>query len=147
MANRQSAVVRWGLLFGGIMALLAAITSVGTILLEGSIASGSPFSGLSAPSVGLAAAVVGCGLDLVYLALFFVAGIMTARQSGSVGAASLAGLLAGGFGALVNGVVTVTLTLLSPVLFKTSAIGGIGGAPDPETPTIVLVGVLTLRRG
>ena len=147
MENKQSAVVRWGLLFGGIMALLAAITSVGTILLEGSIASGSPFSGLSSPSVGLAAAAVGCGLDLVYLALFFVAGIMTTRQSGSVGAAALAGLLAGGFGALVNGVVTVALTLLSPVLFTTSTLGGIGGAPDPETPTIVLVGVLTLRRG
>src|SRR4051812_20796396 len=105
MENTRSAIVRWGLLFGLIMALLGSAAAVGSRLLEGSLVNGQTTPEQLLPTAGVAL-LIGCGLDLVYLAFFFVAGIMTARQTGSVGAASLAGLLAGGVGALVNSAVS-----------------------------------------
>lgn len=113
MENKRNAIVRWGLTFGLIMAALGSASAVGSRLLEGSLISGETTPEQVLPTAGVAL-LIGCGLDLVYLALFFVAGIMTARESGSVGAASLAGLLAGGVGALVNSAVSVTLLLVYP---------------------------------
>jgi hypothetical protein len=110
--NKRNSVFRWGLTFGLIMAALGATSTVVSRLLEGSINAETPPEQLL-PTAGVAL-LVGCGLWLVYLALFFVAGIMTARQTGSVGAASLSGLLAGGVGALVNGVVSVIVTFVFP---------------------------------
>ena len=113
MENKRNAVVRWGLTFGLIMAFLGATLAVGSRLLEGSLIDGQTTPGQFLPAAGIAL-LIGCGLDLVYLALFFVAGIMAARQSGSVGAASLAGLLAGGVGALVNSVASLIVTFVFP---------------------------------
>jgi len=138
MENKRSAIVRWGLTFGLIMAFLGSISTVGSRLLEGSLISGETMPEQFLPTAGVAL-LVGCGLDLVYLALFFVAGIMTARQTGGVGAASLAGLLAGGVGALVNSAISVALLIVFPTtlssLNSTSSLG-------PDTTTLVIVSVV-----
>jgi hypothetical protein len=115
MENTRNAVVRWGVLFGLIMALLGSAASIGARLLTGSLISSGP---LALRNVTLAALLTGCALDLVYLALFFVAGILTARQTGSVGSGALAGLFAGGVGALLSGVVSVTLAVVFPRTFS-----------------------------
>jgi hypothetical protein len=119
MENKQSAVVRWGLTFGLIMAALGSASAFGSRLLQETLISGQTTPEQVAPTAGIAL-LVGCGLDLVYLALFFVAGIMAARQSGSVGAASLAGLLAGGVGALINSVASLIMTFVFPNTLATS---------------------------
>ncbi len=132
MENKRNAVVRWGLTFGLIMAALGAASAVGSRLLEGSLINGEATPEQFLPTAGVAL-LIGCGLYLVYLALFFVAGIMAARQSGSVGAASLAGLLAGGVGALVSSVVSLIVTFVFPStlssLGATSTLGSDAGDP------------------
>ena len=113
MENKRNAVVRWGLTFGLIMAALGSTSAIVSRLLETSLISGQATPEQFLPAAGITLLAT-CGAYLVYLALFFVAGIMTARQSGSVGAASLAGLLAGGVGALVNSVVSLILLFVFP---------------------------------
>jgi hypothetical protein len=136
MENRQSAVMRWGLTFGLIMAALGSANDIGSRLLEGSLISGETTPEQVLPTAGIAL-LIACGLFLVYLALFFVAGIMTARQSGSVGAASLAGLLAGGVGTLVNSVVSLIVTFVFPT--TVTSIGGPSGL-DSNTSAFYIVG-------
>src|SRR5262245_51119506 len=94
------------------MALLGSAASVGSrLLLLSSVFSG----GLPAlEQAGVISRVIGWGLNLVYLALLFVAGILTARRTGGVGWGALAGLLAGGVGALVNGVVALLVPYVVP---------------------------------
>jgi hypothetical protein len=139
MENKQSAIVRWGLIFGLIMAALGSASAVGSRLLEGSLISGETTPEQVLPTAGVAL-LIGCGLDLVYLALFFVAGIMTARQSGSVGAASLAGLLAGGVGALVNGAVSVILLFVLPSTL--SPLGTTSALSSDTSDSAVMIGVV-----
>jgi hypothetical protein len=111
MKNTWSVIVRWGLTCGLIMALLGAAGTVGEGLLPGSFITGptTPGQALSAAEIALLAS---CGGYLLYLALVFAAGVMTARQTGSVGSGALAGLLAGGVSALVTGAVAVILALV-----------------------------------
>ena len=136
MENKRNTIVRWGLTFGLIMAALGSVSAVGSRLLEGSLISGETTPEQVLPTAGVAL-LIGCGLDLVYLALFFVAGIMTARQSGSVGAASLAGLLAGGVGALVNGAVSVILLFVLP-----STLSSLGTINSDTSDSAVMIGVV-----
>jgi hypothetical protein len=138
MENKRNAIVRWGLTFGLIMALLGSTLAVGSRLVEGSLISGQTTPEQLLPTAGVAL-LVGCGLDLVYLALFFVAGIMTARQSGSVGAASLAGLLAGGVGSLVNSAVSVTLLFVFPTTLSSL---GATSTLNSDTSDSFMVGVV-----
>jgi hypothetical protein len=138
MENTRNAVVRWGLTFGLIMALLGSTLSVGARLLTGSLSSGQTPPDQVLPTAWVAL-LAGCGLDLVYLALFFVAGIMTARQTGRVGAASLAGLLAGGVGALVNATVSVIQLFVFPTTLSSL---GATGALNPDTSDSLMVSVI-----
>ncbi|HEY7092725.1 MAG TPA: hypothetical protein VH393_06075 [Ktedonobacterales bacterium] len=139
MENKRNAVVRWGLTFGLIMATLGSVSAVGSRLLEGSLISGETTPEQFLPTAGVAL-LIGCGLDLVYLALFFVAGIMTARQSGSVGAASLSGLLAGGVGALVNGAISVILLFVLPSTL--SPLGTTSALNSDTSDSAVMIGVV-----
>ncbi|HEX3269829.1 MAG TPA: hypothetical protein VHR15_04210 [Ktedonobacterales bacterium] len=136
MENKRNAVVRWGLTFGLIMAALGSTSAIVSRLLETSLISGQATPEQFLPTAG-GALLIGCGLDLVYLALFFVAGIMAARQSGSVGAASLAGLLAGGVGALVSGAVSVILLFVLP-----SAVSPFGAINSDTSDSAVMAGVV-----
>jgi hypothetical protein len=138
MENKRNAIVRWGLTFGLIMALLGSTLAVGSRLVEGSLISGQTTPEQLLPTAGVAF-LIGCGLYLVYLALFFVAGIMTARQSGSVGAASLAGLLAGGVGSLVNSAVSVTLLFVFPTTLSSL---GATSTLNSDTSDSFMVGVV-----
>ena len=112
------AVMRNGLIFGAIIAaLIIGDTIVGWLTgaydissqVNGSISSVNLFiSGVSA--------LMGCAIFLGALALTFVAGMLTARRTGGVGGGSLAGLVAGAFGALLGGGASliVTITLEAP---------------------------------
>ena len=136
MENKRNAVVRWGLTFGLIMAFLGATLAIGSRLLEGSLIDGQTTPGQFLPAAGIAL-LASCGAYLVYLALFFVAGIMAARQSGSVGAASLAGLLAGGVGALVNSVVSLIVLFVFPTTVNPL---GSTSALNSDTSAFYIVG-------
>jgi hypothetical protein len=112
------AVMRNGLIFGAIIAaLIIGDTIVGWLTgaydissqTNGSISSVNLFiSGVSA--------LMGCAIFLGALALTFVAGMLTSRRTGGIGGGTLAGLVAGAFGALLGGAVSliVTITLEAP---------------------------------
>jgi hypothetical protein len=114
--STSSQVWRNGLIFGVIIAVISLANtflswSLGAYNMNYDATTGVPTTG-AGPSTTL----LGCGVFLVNLALIFVAGMLTARATGSVGAASLTGLVAGLLGAVVGGVVSAILvvTVIAP---------------------------------
>lgn len=105
-------ILRNGLIFGALIALVAVIGvginwQLGAYSYHTDPLTGVPTSGASAG----ASLISSCGSFIVDLALTFVAGMLTARKSGSVGAASLTGLVAGLLGALVGGIIGIVAVL------------------------------------
>ena len=114
--STSSQVWRNGIIFGVIIAVLGLANtfiswSLGAYNISYDSATGVPTTG-SGPGTSL----LGCGIFLAELALIFIAGMLTARATGSVGGASLTGLVAGLFGAVISGVVgaIVIITLVAP---------------------------------
>src|SRR5215467_8462320 len=95
--------LRNGLIFGLILAAISLASSV--IQLVTGVTLNSATGG-AAPS---ALSLLGCLVFIVALALFFVAGMNTARANGRVGSAAIAGLLTGLFGGLINLVVGLVI--------------------------------------
>lgn len=104
MAGRPA--LRWGLIFGGIAALLAIISSATSLLGPTTVTPSNVYT-----SGGTVAAYTGlrCLFFLVMLALFFLAGMFTARQTGTVGSGTLSGVIAGLFGGVVAGIASAIL--------------------------------------
>jgi hypothetical protein len=103
--------LKWGLIFGGILALLSIASS--TLQL----ATGA-YSQLGDPSASQAhlgtTLLLGCGGFIVEAALYFFAGMLAARANGKVGAGALAGLIAAAIGSVIGGVISIfVLTNLS----------------------------------
>lgn len=92
--------LKWGLIFGGIGAVLDLINA-GIRAASHNVAIGS--SGAFSGS--------GCIFSLIGLALFFTAGLLAARDSGRVGSGAVAGLIAG----LVSGVVSTVAGIIAIV--------------------------------
>lgn len=93
MQQRQShPAVRWGLIFGGVMALLSAMIGLGRVSTENQDTVNNGFAALE------------CLYVLLTLVVLFVAGILASRQTAKVATGVLAGLFAG----LIGG---VTLTV------------------------------------
>src|SRR5690242_15552821 len=103
-AGTGNPAVRNGFLFGIIIAVLGAINSAVSYFT-------SPTSAAAAPS---ALSFLGCLFFLVYLALFFVAGMMTARQTGTVGSGAITGLIAGLVGGIIGGIIAVVVVVVRP---------------------------------
>ncbi|HEX9036446.1 MAG TPA: hypothetical protein VF808_05595 [Ktedonobacterales bacterium] len=108
--SSRGLVWRNGLIFGGIIALIGLANvfldwQLGAYNYTVNPATGTPTATGGSPALG-------CVVFLVDLALTFVAGMLTARASGSVGAASLTGLVAGLLGALVGGVIAAVLIIV-----------------------------------
>jgi hypothetical protein len=107
--------VRWGVIFGAAAAVLGIIDGVVYAATAGSLITGSSgtLSGGALANAGLT-----CLFFLVDLALFFVAGMLTARQTGTVGSAAISGLIAGAIGGLIGGVANAVVVITHPDLLN-----------------------------
>lgn len=80
--------VRWGLIFGGVMALLSVMIGLGRVSTENQDTVNNGFAALE------------CLYVLITLVVLFVAGILASKQTGRVSTGVLAGLFAGVIGGL-----------------------------------------------
>lgn len=135
----RSLIWRNGLIFGGIIAAIALINVVIQWQLGAYSYHIDPVTNVPVSSASGAAGFLGCGVFIADLALTFVAGMLTARASGSVGAASLTGLVAGLLGAVVGGIVTLVLVLgvIAPAIQLPA-----GSGVSQSTLQTILIGIL-----
>jgi hypothetical protein len=119
---RGSAVLRWGLLLGGIGGLAA----IGQAL--------QPFVALSA-GVDRAATY---SAFLIYLALYFAAGVLTVRAGRPVSLGAIAGLLVAVVSQALGGLVLVGIVLAAPLAYARS-IGQEAYAKDPGALALTAV--------
>src|SRR5262249_19917760 len=110
MQRSGNPAVRYGLMFGGIVVVLSLIQG-GVRAATKDIAVGSgQFSG------------IGLFFTLGYLVLYFLAGLMAARQSGRTGSGAVSGLIAGAIGGaalFVLGLIAV-LTASDEIISQTA---------------------------
>lgn len=111
---RGSVAVRWGLLLGG----LGALVAIGQGVL--------PFIPLSEG----ADRAFTYGAFLAYLALYFVAGILTVRAGQAVSSGAIAGLLVGVISQAVAGLVMLGVVIAAPLQYAQS-IGQPAYAKEP----------------
>jgi hypothetical protein len=99
--------LRWGLIFGAILAALSILSSV----VQATLGVGS-FSGATAtPSLAGGGLVLGCVSFLVELGLFFGAGFLAARDTGMTRTGTFAGMIAAAIGGVVGGIVGIIVLL------------------------------------
>jgi len=143
MPNTRSVIVRYGLIFGGILALIGTADAVTSHLLLPQLFAGVSTTdpGQPSPLLGIlgVAALVGCAIFLVTLGIFFLAGIFTARQTGTISSGVFAGMLAGGTGPLVGGVVGIVLNQLYPI---GAAVASNPYAPTPDSSLALVTGII-----
>lgn len=120
--SKAPAVWRWGFIFGGCAGALGIIAAVAASTL-----------------VAGAALLLDAVFVLLVFALYFAAGIFAARQTGSVGAATLAGLVAGIFSAILREIAAIFVTLNRPFPALSTTDTGL----DPSTTqSLIVVGVV-----
>jgi hypothetical protein len=107
-------VLRNSFIFGGILAglnvvNLVVLVATGSYTVSSQVVDGSTTVSLDNSGVST---LLSCFLFLVALALSFIAGMLTARASGKVGGATLAGLLSGLFGTLIGGLIGLVLIVV-----------------------------------
>ena len=110
MDRQRNPAVKWGLIFGGLLILLALI-NLGIEFATGTLTAAASPSPLASMNIG-ASLLEGCLVFLIELALFFVAGLLTARENGRIGSAAIAGVIAGALAGVV-GAIIAAVTLLS----------------------------------
>jgi hypothetical protein len=110
MDRQRNPAVKWGLIFGGLLILLALI-NLGIEFATGTLTAAASPSPLASMNIG-ASLLQGCLVFLIELALFFVAGLLTARENGRIGSAAIAGVIAGALAGVV-GAIIAAVTLLS----------------------------------
>jgi hypothetical protein len=101
---RQSAPLRWGLICGGIAGVATIVQGV------------LPFVALSEG----ADRVASYSIFLLYLALYFVAGLLTVRSGQTVTQGALAGLVAAVVSQALGGLVLVGIVIAKPLDYATS---------------------------
>jgi hypothetical protein len=132
MQTTGNPALRWGVIFGLSMAGLSAISGGAQLIANtsGEAATGGVFSGIGT--------LLGCLFFLVNLALLFLAGMLTARQTGTVGTGTISGLVAGIIGGLVGGLIGILLVAVAP-----SSTYSNSGLDSSQVQSIVLsVGLL-----
>jgi hypothetical protein len=122
---RGSAVLKWGLLLGGIGGLAA----IGQAL--------QPFVALSAGADRTAT----YSAFLIFLALYFAAGMLTVRAGRPVSSGAIAGMLVAGVSQALGGLVLVGIVIAAPLAYARS-IGQAAYAKDPGA--LVLTAVMGL---
>lgn len=120
---------QWGLIFGGIIAVLAIInTLIG-------VAAGSR-SGISG--------IIGIVFFIVFLVLWFLAGFFTARDSGRVGRATIAGLIAGVIGGVVAGIVGLIVVLTASSQSTVTTLENSGLTASQAHSALLIGGIIGL---
>lgn len=107
MESQGNPAVKWGLIFGGLLALVGLINlgiDFATGSLGGATTAASGRAALAHPGLAL---LQGCIGFLLVVTLMFLPGMFTARDTGRVGRAALAGLIAGLIYSIVDSVVAV----------------------------------------
>src|SRR5262249_4324138 len=113
---------RWGAIFGAVIAALGIIDGVVQLATVSDV---SP-SATSVSGAGVGGLVLTCVFFLVDLALLFLAGMLTARQTATVGSAAIGGLIAGLIGGLVGGIANAVVLLARPNLVNLPGLQGSG---------------------
>lgn len=137
MQQRQShPAVRWGLIFGGVMALLSAMIGIGRV------------STANQNTVNNGFALLECLYLIVTLVVLFVTGILASKQTGKVATGTIAGLIAGVIGGVVLGVFVVIYVSTADLTNFQAQLAQNGSTLDPRTAAItggvVLAVVLVL---
>lgn len=113
MNRQRNPAVKWGLIFGGLLIVLALI-NLGIEFATGAfnaVASANPLS-----SMNLGASLAqGCIVFLIEVALYFVAGLLTARENGRVGSAAVAGVIAGALAGVVAAIIAIATLAVRPL--------------------------------
>lgn len=107
--------VRYGLIFGGILAALDIINGIISIATGSSATAFTPDGSQS--SAMASALGIGCLFFLIELALFFVAGMLAAKQTARVGTGSVAGLIAGATGGIIGLIFTIIRVAALPASY------------------------------
>src|SRR5260370_40955077 len=99
--------VRWGVIFGAVAAALGII---------GGVIYAATADGLTIGGTGTLSGtnLASCLFFLVDLALYFLAGMLTARQTGTVGSAAISGLIAGAFGGFIARIAHAAVVVTHP---------------------------------
>lgn len=103
MERQQNPAIKWGLIFG----VLLILVTVANAAIQYATGTASMSSTSVASSMVGAALLQTCIVFLVEVALYFLAGMLTARANGRVGSAAIAGLIAGGLGVAASVVIAV----------------------------------------
>jgi hypothetical protein len=101
-------------IFGGILAGLNIVNLIVEVVIDPISVSTQVVNGTTTVNIensGIAGLLT-CFLFLAALVLSFIAGMLTARASGKIGAATLAGLLCGLLGTLVAGIIGLVVTVV-----------------------------------
>ncbi|HLJ80467.1 MAG TPA: hypothetical protein VKT52_03200 [Ktedonobacterales bacterium] len=145
-AQQGNPVWRYGLIFGGIIAVLDIISSVISAANGSDTAAFSTTSGQA--SLGNGIIGLGCLFFLVSLALYFVAGMLASGQTGRVGTGSLAGLVAGAVGGIVGlvagiiAIVTIPTSAFQSIANQTQTSGGTTLTAQQVQSAVVVIGIV-----
>lgn len=98
--------LKWGLIFGGVLALISLANS-GIQYATGAYSQmGDPVTAQAHMGTNF---LVGCGGFLVEVAIYFFTGMLASRENGRVGTGALAGLIAAAVGTIIGGIVAVVV--------------------------------------
>ncbi|HEU5346126.1 MAG TPA: hypothetical protein VFX31_10385 [Ktedonobacterales bacterium] len=136
MDRQRNPAVKWGLIFGGLLILLALI-NLGIEIATGALNAAASSNPLGSMNFG-ASLAQSCVVFLIEVALYFVAGLLTARENGRVGSAAVAGVIAGALAGVVGAIIAgVTMSMrLSTALPPES---GLSPAQTQVFTTIILI--------
>lgn len=130
MESQRNPAVKWGLIFGGLLILLGLI-NYGIEYATGAL--NVPVTRGAIGRLNLGASLAqSCIVFLVVVGLYFLAGMMTARENGRVGSGSIAGLIAGA----LYGVVAATVAVIT---VQTRGLQGAGASINPTTAHSILI--------
>lgn len=113
MDRQRNPAVKWGLILGGLLIVLALI-NLGIELATGAFKAAASSNQLGSMNLGASLAQT-CVVFLIELALYFVAGLLTARENGRVGSAAVAGVIAGALAGVVGAIITIATLSLRPL--------------------------------
>lgn len=120
MESQRNPAVKWGLIFGGLL-ILVALINYGIEYATGALNVPTTPTGVGRLNLG-ASLAQSCIVFLIEATLYFLAGMMTARENGRVGSGSIAGLIAGALYGVVAAIVgVITVQMRSATLFQNLA--------------------------
>lgn len=115
--------LRWGLIFGAILAALSILSTV----IQASLGIGSFGRVSGVPAVGGGSLALSCVSFLVELGLFFAAGFLAARQTGMTRTGTFAGMIAAAIGGIVGAIVGIIAILTRSADYFQRAAGASNG--------------------